>query len=71
MLKKAIALNFLICSIWYLGEAPSATARESKLERLIVSYAGLTGGRAPLWIAKELKLFEKYGLDARLVHISR
>lgn len=70
MLKKAIALNFLICSMVYLCEARSAMAQESKLERVVVSYAGLTGGRAPLWIAKELKLFEKYGLDAHLVHIT-
>ena len=70
MLKKAIALNFLICSMAYLCEARSAMAQDIKLERLVVSYAGMSGSRAPLWIAKELKLFEKYGLDARLVHIT-
>jgi len=50
--------------------APHVWAQESKLEPLVVSYAGITGGRGPLWIAKELRLFEKHGLDARLVHIT-
>lgn len=67
---RFFALTFLICLITFAGEVPNALAQESKLERLVVSYAGITGGRAPLWIAKELKLFEKHGLDARLVHIT-
>jgi ABC-type nitrate/sulfonate/bicarbonate transport system substrate-binding protein len=36
----------------------------------VVSYAGMSGLRGPLWIAKEMRLFEKYGLDARLVQIT-
>ena len=36
----------------------------------MVSYAGMSGLRGPLWIAKEMRLFEKYGLDARLVQIT-
>lgn len=70
MAHRFFALTFLICLITFAGEVPNALAQESKLERLVVSYAGITGGRAPLWIAKELKLFEKHGLDARLVHIT-
>jgi ABC-type nitrate/sulfonate/bicarbonate transport system substrate-binding protein len=30
----------------------------------------MSGLRGPLWIAKEMRLFEKYGLDARLVQIT-
>ncbi|MGH7887097.1 MAG: ABC transporter substrate-binding protein, partial [Candidatus Binatia bacterium] len=45
-------------------------AQQEKLERMVISYAGITGGRGPLWIAKELNLFEKHGLDARLVQIT-
>jgi NitT/TauT family transport system substrate-binding protein len=37
---------------------------------MVISYAGINSGRAPLWIAKDLNLFEKYGLDARLVQIT-
>ena len=47
-----------------------AHAQERKLEPLIVSYSSVTGNRAPLWIAKELGLYEKYGLDAKLVSIA-
>ena len=41
-----------------------------KLEPLNVSYASVSGSRAPLWIAKEAGLYEKYGLDARLIIIA-
>jgi NitT/TauT family transport system substrate-binding protein len=48
----------------------SARAQDKKLEPLAVSYASVTGSRAPLWVAKEMRLFEKYGLDVSLVNIS-
>jgi NitT/TauT family transport system substrate-binding protein len=70
MARKTTALFFLACLIVLGRYAPLAFAQEGKLEPLVVSYAGITGGRGPLWIAKELGLFEKYGLDARLVHIT-
>jgi ABC-type nitrate/sulfonate/bicarbonate transport system substrate-binding protein len=63
-------LRFLICSLALLNSAPRALAQSRAADQLVVSYAGITGGRAPLWIAKELRLFEKYGLDTRLVHIT-
>lgn len=50
--------------------AQPALGQGGKLEPLVVSYAGITGGRGPLWVAKELGYFEKYGLDAKLVHIA-
>ena len=34
-----------------------------------MSYPGLTGESAPLWIAKESGLFKEYGIDARLVYM--
>lgn len=45
-------------------------AQERKLEPLTISYASVSGTRAPLWIAKDLRLFEKYGLDGNLVYIA-
>src|SRR5713226_513687 len=45
-------------------------AQEKKLELLTISYASVSGTRAPLWIAKDLGLFEKYGLDGNLVYIA-
>ena len=48
----------------------SASAQEKKLEPLTVSYSSFTGNRAPFWIAKEIGLYEKYGLDVKLVNIA-
>jgi NitT/TauT family transport system substrate-binding protein len=45
-------------------------AQERTLQPLVVSYSSFTGNRAPLWIAKDLGLYEKYGLDVKLVNIA-
>lgn len=47
-----------------------AAAQDKQLEPLVVSYSSITGNRAPYWIAKELGLYEKYGLDVKLVNIA-
>ena len=60
----SIALPLTLLS-WGLGNA-----QEKKLEPLIVSYSSFTGNRAPFWIAKALGLYEKYGLDVKLVSIA-
>lgn len=61
---------FSIACIVALWSWDWAAAQEKKLEPLIVSYSSFTGNRAPLWIAKELGLYEKYGLDVKLVSIA-
>jgi NitT/TauT family transport system substrate-binding protein len=48
---------------------PLVSAQEKKLEPLVVSYASVSGSRAPLWIAKEMGLFEKYGLDGNPIFV--
>jgi NitT/TauT family transport system substrate-binding protein len=62
--------NLVITLILALPLARIGNAQEKKLEPLIVSYSSFTGNRAPLWIAKELGLYEKYGLDVKLVSIA-
>jgi NitT/TauT family transport system substrate-binding protein len=49
--------------------AGSTHSQEKKLERFLLSNSTLSESRAPLYIAKELGLFEKYGLDAEIVNI--
>jgi len=62
---------FVGACLLLLGSDPWLTfAQQDKFERMVISYAGINSGRAPLWIAKELNLFEKHGLDARLVQIT-
>jgi len=34
-----------------------------------VAYTSITGNRAPFWIAKEAKLFEKHGLQVELIYL--
>jgi len=61
---------FVLCSLLLWNHPEPAFSQPEKLERMTVSYAGVNSGRGPLWIAKELHLFEKHGLDARLVQIT-
>ena len=66
MLRRVLLIALsLTLSLW-----DSADAQEKKLEPLIVSYSSFTGNRAPFWIAKEIGLYEKYGLDVKLVNIA-
>jgi NitT/TauT family transport system substrate-binding protein len=53
-----------------LSLASIGVAQERPLQPLVVSYSSFTGNRAPLWIAKDLGLYEKYGLDVKLVSIA-
>jgi ABC-type nitrate/sulfonate/bicarbonate transport system substrate-binding protein len=41
----------------------------AQLAPLRISYATASGTRLPLWIAQDAKIFEKYGLDAKLINI--
>jgi NitT/TauT family transport system substrate-binding protein len=45
-------------------------AQEKKLDPFTISYASVSGTRGPLWIARDLGLFAKYGLDVDLVYIA-
>ena len=46
-----------------------ASAAESQLAPIKIAYATTSGIRLPLWIAEEAKLYEKHGLDAKLINI--
>jgi NitT/TauT family transport system substrate-binding protein len=53
-----------------LASAGKLAAQDRKLDSFTISYASVSGTRGPLWIAKDLGLFEKYGLDGNLVYIA-
>jgi ABC-type nitrate/sulfonate/bicarbonate transport system substrate-binding protein len=53
--------TFLLCA----ASAPAAVP----LYPIRVGYTSVGGNRAPLWIAKDENIFNKYGLDAELVYI--
>jgi ABC-type nitrate/sulfonate/bicarbonate transport system substrate-binding protein len=66
MVARFVSIGYIVALLTW---SPAA-AQERKLEPLIVSYSSFTGNRAPLWIAKELRLYEKHGLDVQLVSIA-
>jgi NitT/TauT family transport system substrate-binding protein len=63
-------IGLIALPLMLLLSAGIGNAQERKLEPLIVSYSSFTGNRAPFWIAKDLGLYEKYGLDVKLVSIA-
>ena len=56
----------LIFSSFHYSNAPSAFAQ---LTRLRTSYSALTANMGAYWLAKDTKIFEKYGLDVDVVLI--
>lgn len=60
---------FTIAAVFFFSSSSSSFAQEKK-ETVTISYASVSGTRAPLWIAKDLGLYEKYGIDGNLVYIA-
>ena len=58
----------LLCAI--LAPGSVVHGLEKTPRPLIVSYASVSGTRGPLWIARDLGLFQKYGLDVNLIYIA-
>src|SRR5438093_1850363 len=44
-----------------------ATAKAA--DKLVVDYGGLSGFQGATWVAKDLKIFDKYGLDVDVIMI--
>ena len=62
-------MRYWFCLPFLLVCLATAEGQERKLERFILSNSTLSESRAPLYIAQDLKLFEKFGLDAQIVNI--
>jgi NitT/TauT family transport system substrate-binding protein len=66
-----LKVTFLLLVVYFLAlTASKSAAQDKKLDSLTISYASVSATRAPLWIAKDLGLFEKYGLEGNLVYIA-
>jgi NitT/TauT family transport system substrate-binding protein len=63
-------ITLLCAGLLLFSSLTTLDAQDKKLESFTISYASVSGTRAPLWIAKDLGLFEKYGLDGNLVYIA-
>src|SRR4030095_13316813 len=62
-----VRLTVFILSV--ISISGGSMAQEKKLESLNGAYTSATATGAPRWIAKELGLFEKHGVDIRLIYI--
>lgn len=65
MIVNIIRLTLCVCLLCTIRASYAAQAKP--LTKIIVGYGSIDGSIAPLWFAKETKLFEKRGLDVLLV----
>jgi ABC-type nitrate/sulfonate/bicarbonate transport system substrate-binding protein len=64
-LIRTLAIFFAFCSQMNL----SLCAAE-RSEKLVADYGGHAGFQSATWVAKDLKIFEKYGLDVEVIMIT-
>src|SRR4029434_4341598 len=57
-------------TFFLLIELCSSSVQAAAAEKINASYGAISGSMAPIWVAKEARLFEKHGLDLNLVYIS-
>jgi ABC-type nitrate/sulfonate/bicarbonate transport system substrate-binding protein len=68
-MRRTAKLFFTYCVIVLSMLVNDSVLAASPLLRLRVGYTSVGGNRAPLWIAKDQNIFNKYGLDVELVYI--
>jgi NitT/TauT family transport system substrate-binding protein len=62
---KLISAAFSVFSLlWLLISSPQAA------EKLVADYGGLSGFQSTVWVAKDLKIFDKHGLDVDVIMIN-
>ena len=60
----------LFCLFFTIFAALDSAHAAAALEKVNASYGAISGSMAQTWVAKEARLYEKYGLDLNLVYIS-
>ena len=63
-MKFRVALSIVV--LLFCGSSVHAASAPQAIR---VAYTSVTGNRAPFWIAKEAKLFEKHGLQVELIYL--
>ncbi len=64
------SMLFGSCSILLaIAMAGSSLAQSSKLQQIKVAVSTATPHNTPLWVAKDKKLFDKYGVDVQLIFV--
>jgi len=67
-MKKQVVWLLIVCFIFIADSIPGRL-RAAPLKKVRASFSTLAYANPPFWIAKDLGLFEKYGLDVDLNHV--
>jgi len=67
MRRNQFLLFFVIVAVAAFSSVPVANAAQAKKIRL--AFSALAYANPPFWIAHDLKLFEKYGLESEIVYV--
>lgn len=65
---KKLFLSFLLL-VLLTAISTSAVFPQTPVKNLKIAYSALSGSSFPIWIAKDARIFEKYGLSADLIYI--
>jgi NitT/TauT family transport system substrate-binding protein len=68
MVGRAILPGCLVFLL-VLSMAPASLAQPSKPQQLKLAVSTATPHNTPLWVAKDRKIFDKYGLDVQLIFV--
>ncbi len=70
--NKVNCFLFRLTILWTAFVLPTLFCRPSyaaAVEKINASYGAISGSMAPIWVAKEARLFDKKGLELNLVYI--
>ncbi len=67
MTRKILRMVAAIFAVSLCGSPPAADGTQTKKIRL--AFSALAYANPPFWIAHDLKLFEKYGLESEIVYV--
>jgi ABC-type nitrate/sulfonate/bicarbonate transport system substrate-binding protein len=56
--------------LWLLAFVCVAAARVHAAEKVVADYGGHAGFQSATWVAKDLKIFDKHGLDVEVIMIT-
>src|SRR5574337_788181 len=65
MKLKRVSFLLLLLTLLSLTGSVAHTA-----DKIVVDYGGLSGFQSTVWVAKDLKIFDKHGFDAEVIMIT-
>src|SRR5947199_9241731 len=68
-MKRLVARLAIVSTVCVSLGTLAASGRAATVEKINASYCAISGSMAPIWVAKEARLFDKQGLDLNLVYI--